>query len=66
MCIIDFEQSFKKYWDCEYTIRNFDGILNSFCIMILLQDCRKQGVECGSLNENFPHRLIRSHIIKKN
>lgn len=27
--------------------------------MILLQDFGKQGVECGSLNENFPHRLIR-------
>lgn len=27
--------------------------------MILLQDFGKQGVEYGSLNENFPHRLIR-------
>lgn len=34
--------------------------LNVFCIMICIQACRDQGVECGALKENGTHKFIES------
>ena len=39
--------------------------LNMFCIMLCLQAYGGQGVECGGLNKNVPHRPIGSGTIKK-
>jgi hypothetical protein len=39
----------------------FEVELNAFCVLIWPKAYRGQGVECGSLNENSPHRLICSN-----